>query len=53
VTYALQLAQRAGGVTLGEAEQSYMARTSAREAYKRAMETCQSRKAWLAEAPLQ
>jgi glutathione S-transferase len=52
VTYALQLAQRAGGVSLGEAEQSYMARTCAREAYKRAMETCQSRKAWLAEAPL-
>ncbi|WP_447735644.1 glutathione S-transferase family protein [Rhodanobacter soli] len=52
VTYALQLAQRAGGVTLGEAEQSYMARTCAREAYKRAMETCQPRKAWLAEAPL-
>ena len=23
-----------------------------REAYERAMETCQSRKAWLAEAPL-
>jgi glutathione S-transferase len=52
VTYALQLAQRAGGVSLGEAEQSYMARTCAREAYERAMETCQSRKAWLAEAPL-
>ena len=53
VTYALELAQRAGGVALGEAEQAYMARTSAREGYKRAMETCQSRKAWLAEAPVQ
>src|ERR1700749_1396667 len=31
VTYALELAQRSGGVTLGEVERSYMARTSARE----------------------
>lgn len=50
VTYALQLAQRAGGVTLGEAEQAYVARTSGREAYKRAMETCQGAKAWAAAA---
>jgi glutathione S-transferase len=53
VTYALELAQRAGGVTLGEAEQAYLDRTSAREGYKRAMETCQSRKAWFAKAPVQ
>jgi glutathione S-transferase len=50
VTYALQLAQRAGGVTLGETERAYVARTSARDAYKRAMETCQSTKAWAARA---
>jgi glutathione S-transferase len=49
VTYALELAQTSGGVTLGEVERSYMARTSAREGYKRAMDTCQSRKAWLAK----
>ena len=49
VTYALELAQTSGGVALGEVEQSYMARTSAREGYKRAMETCKSRKAWLAK----
>jgi glutathione S-transferase len=48
VTYALQLAQRAGGVTLGEVERAYVARTGGREAYKRAMETCQSTKAWVA-----
>jgi glutathione S-transferase len=48
VTYALELAQTCGGVTFGEVERSYMARVSAREGYKRAMETCQSRKAWLA-----
>lgn len=49
VTYALELAQTSGGVVLGEAEQSYMARTRAREGYKRAMERCPSRKAWLAK----
>ena len=48
VTYALQLAQRAGGVTLGEAERAYVSRTAGREAYKRAMETCQATKAWAA-----
>ncbi len=50
VTYALELAQRGGGVALGEAEQAYVARTSGREAYKRAMETCQATKAWAAKA---
>jgi glutathione S-transferase len=50
VTYALELAQRAGGVTLGEAEQAYVDRTSGREAYKRAMETCKSTKAWAAKS---
>jgi glutathione S-transferase len=53
VTYALELAQRAGGVTLGEAERAYVARTSGREAYKRAMETCQATKAWAAKAARQ
>jgi len=52
VTYALELAQTSAGVTFGEVEQSYMARTSARDGYKRAMETCHSRKAWLAKARL-
>jgi len=50
VTYALELAQTSGGVTLGEVERSYMARTRAREGYKRAMDTCPSRKARLAKA---
>jgi glutathione S-transferase len=48
VTYALMLARRSGGVVLGEAEQAYMARTTGRAACKRAMETCQATKAWLA-----
>lgn len=47
VTYALELGQRAGGVTLAEPELSYVARTSGREAYRRAMQTCQATKAWV------
>jgi glutathione S-transferase len=50
VTYALELAQRAGGVTLGGAERAYVARTGGREAYKRAMETCQATNALAAKA---
>lgn len=46
VTYALELARRNGGVALGEAEQAYVARTSGRGAYKRAMETCRATRAW-------
>lgn len=38
VTYALNLAQRNCGVILGETEQAYLARTTGRDAYKRAME---------------
>lgn len=53
VAYALALARRSGGVVLGEAEQSYLARMSAREGYKRAMNTCKATRAWLAEAPFQ
>lgn len=51
VTYALHLAQRGGGVTLGQVEQSYLTRTTARDGYKRALEICQSTKAWLAKGP--
>ncbi len=50
VTYALEFAQRTGAFDLGEAERAYVARTSAREGYKRAMETCHATKAWAAEA---
>jgi len=48
VTYALTLASRAGGIVLGEAEQAYIARTTTRDAYKRAVEACPATKAWLA-----
>jgi glutathione S-transferase len=50
VTYALEFAQRSGGVVLGEAEQAYVDSTSGREGYKRAMEICQDTKAWALEA---
>jgi len=49
VTYALELAQRAIGFALGEAEQAYVARTSGRDAYKRAMAVCHATRAWAAE----
>lgn len=49
VTYALTLAQRNGGVTLGETEQSYMARMNAREGYQRALKTCQATRTMLAQ----
>tara|TARA_R110000824_G_scaffold358734_2_gene546261 strand:+ start:347 stop:622 length:276 start_codon:yes stop_codon:yes gene_type:complete len=38
VTYALILGQRNCGITLGDAEQVNLTRTTGREAYKRAME---------------
>ena len=38
VTYALDLAQRNCGITLGDAEQAYLARTMGRGAYQSAME---------------
>jgi len=37
VTYALNLGQRTCGITLGDAEQAYLARTTGRHAYRRAM----------------
>ena len=46
VTYALELAQRGGNVVLGDAEQAYVARTSGREAYNRAMNACHATRAW-------
>lgn len=48
VTYALQLAQRAIGYVLGDRERAYIALTTAREAYARAMDSCVATKAWVA-----
>jgi glutathione S-transferase/3-isopropylmalate dehydratase len=38
VTYALRLGGNHAGIALGDAEQAYLARTTGRDAYKRAME---------------
>jgi glutathione S-transferase len=51
VTYALELAVRAGGVTLGEAERDYLARTTGRDGYLRAMTACPATTAWAARSP--
>lgn len=48
VTYALEFATRNVGITLNDAEQAYVARTTARAGYARAMDTCQATKAWVA-----
>lgn len=50
VTYAMDLAQRNVGVTFGETESAYVARTRGRDAYKRTMETCKDTKAWAARS---
>ena len=41
VTYALQLGANHAGIVLGDAEQAYLARTTGREAFKRALERSQ------------
>src|SRR5258708_11925664 len=50
VTYALEFAQRTRGAALRQTERAYVARTSQREAYKRAMDTCHATRAWAAAA---
>lgn len=49
VTYALEFAQRTIGFQLGETELAYVARTTNRDAYRRAMDSCAATKAWVAE----
>ena len=46
VIYALEMADRHRSVSLGPSVRDYIARTTARDAYKRAMETCHATKAW-------
>jgi glutathione S-transferase len=40
VSYALLLSKRAGGIVLGDSVKAYLARTTARDGYKRALDTC-------------
>jgi glutathione S-transferase len=48
VAYALILARRNGGVVLGPAEADFVARVTARDAYRRALDVCEAIKGWLA-----
>jgi glutathione S-transferase len=48
VTYALNLAEKGGGVVFNAAVQAYLARTRGRDAYQRALHVCQATKAWYA-----
>ena len=48
VTYALEFASRTVDFPLGEPELAYIARTTARDAYTRAMDACPDTKAWAA-----
>jgi len=50
VTYALTLAKRMGGIVLDESEKAYMARTTGREGYHRALDACPTTKGLLAQA---
>ena len=48
VTYALQFAQRTIGYGLADTERAYIARTTGRETYGRAMDSFPATKAWVA-----
>ena len=52
VSYTLNLARRRGGIVLGEAEKAYMARTTGREGYKRALDACPATKGFYASVPV-
>lgn len=49
VTYALQFADRSDAFPLGATELDYLARTTARPAYHRAMASCHDTRAWAAK----
>ncbi|PZQ23252.1 MAG: glutathione S-transferase [Sphingopyxis macrogoltabida] len=53
VTYALEFARRTGCFTLAETEAAYVARATARDAYRRAMDNCPATKAWAADVAAQ
>jgi glutathione S-transferase len=51
VAYTLNLAIRRGGIILDETEKAYMARVTARDAYKRALDACPATKGFYASVP--
>ena len=46
VAYALLLARRTASAPIGALEEAYLARVTDRDAYRRAMDSCQATKAW-------
>jgi glutathione S-transferase len=51
VSYALLLGLRTGNYTPGPVEHAYLARTTARPGYARAMDACHATKAWADRSP--
>lgn len=47
VTYALEFAERQGFATFSDLEAGYVARTTGRDAYRRAMDVCEATKGWV------
>jgi glutathione S-transferase len=52
VTYTLSLAGRRGGIVLNESERAYMARTTGRDGYTRALEACPATTGFYASVPM-
>ena len=52
VTYTLNLAIRRGGIVLDETERAYMARTTARDGYKRTLDACPATKGFYDAVPM-
>lgn len=48
ITYALEFAERTGCHAPGAVERDYLARTTTRDGYRRAMDACPATKAWAA-----
>jgi glutathione S-transferase len=53
VTYALEFGRRTCGLVFDGPEQAYIARTTARDGYSRAMDVCKDTKAWVASLSAQ
>jgi glutathione S-transferase len=52
VTYTLNLAIRRGGIVLDDTERAYLARVTARDGYKRALDACPATKGFYASFPV-
>ena len=52
VTYTLNLAARRGGIVLDDTEKAYMARTTGRDGYKRALDACVATRGFYASVPV-